>query len=532
MSDEPALQPPASTGVGGQVRRIAAGAAILSLGNVASRLLGLARESVIASLFGLTGLTSAFTTASRVTTQTYDLLISGAISSALVPTFSEYAAAGRWDELWRVASTVLTLVVVLLVLATGALMALAPYLVDLLGPEPTHQLFPLTVQLTILALPSVVFLGVAGVLSALLYARQRFALPAFATATFNAGVIVAAVALGPTPLGIASLSLGLVLGALCQMGLQLLGLREFRYRPRLDLGHPAVRAILRLYLPVAAGLVVSTAGVVIDTALAWRAGEESLAAMRFATNLVQLPLGLVAVATSLAALPALSRVRGADYGATLQATVRMVLLLMVPATVALVALRHPVVQVLFERGAFDAAGTARAALVFLAYSPQIPFAALDQLLIVAFYARKDTRTPVLVGVVTVGLYLLVALLLVDAWGAAGLALANAVQNSAHAVVLFALLRRAVPSLGRGLPAYVGALAVAAALMGGVLVGASHLVPVHAAGSLAERVGLLALLGGCGGAVYLAALRLLHVPEATALLRLARRGPVSGARRAP
>ncbi len=172
------------------MRRLAGAAAIISLGNVASRLLGLAREMVIYGLFGATGATSAFGTAARLATLTYDLLISGAISAALVPVFTDYADAPDRRVFARVVCVVLNLLLLALAVVLLALGAAAPWLVRLLGADPAY--FALTVTLTRWALVSVFFLGLAGVLTAALYARRNFKWAAFATAAYNAGIIATA----------------------------------------------------------------------------------------------------------------------------------------------------------------------------------------------------------------------------------------------------------------------------------------------------------------------------------------------------
>src|SRR5581483_11378205 len=226
---------------------IASAAAIIFLGNVTSRLLGLAREIVIAALFGNTGATSAYRTAARLATVAYDLLISGAISAALVPVFTDYARTGDSRALARVVSVILNLLLVLMVAA--------PAVVALLGADAAY--FDLTVTLTRWALLSVLLLGVAGVLTAALYAQRDFKWPAFATAAYNAGIIAAAWALtrpygdDRPPESIVALAIGLVLGAFLQAAIQLPGLRGLRYEAVLDWHHPGARLALRLYATVA-----------------------------------------------------------------------------------------------------------------------------------------------------------------------------------------------------------------------------------------------------------------------------------------
>ncbi|HYU17787.1 MAG TPA: murein biosynthesis integral membrane protein MurJ [Chloroflexota bacterium] len=437
------------------MRSVAVAAAIIALGNVFSRLLGLLREGVMAALFGATGATDAFVAASAVPQMVYDLLVGGAISAALVPVFVD--AAEDDERLWRLVSAVLTLAALVLGVVALGLAVLAPLVVALLasgfGPQQQAEAVPMVRVM----LGAVVLQGIAGVLMAVLYARRQFAPPAFAAAVYNGGIILGAILLSQT-LGVYALVAGVVLGAAGQLALQLPWLGKLSYRPRLDLDSPEVRAILGLYGPVALGMVVTIVGIVIDRNLASRLAEGSLSVMNYATRLIQFPLGLVATATSFAVLPPLARhasglaqarllgtsieAEHRGYRETLLFGIRIVVLLMVPAMAILIVLREPLVQVLFERGRFGQLETGRTALVFLAYAPQLPFTALDQLLIVAFYARRDTRTPVLVGVGGVAIYLASALTLIGPLDVAGLALANAIQNSLHALALLVLLERA------------------------------------------------------------------------------------------
>jgi putative peptidoglycan lipid II flippase len=240
--------------------------------------------------------------------------------------------------------------------------------------------------------------------------------------------------------------------------------------------------------------------------------------------LIQFPLGLTASALSFATLPVLSRAAGAasdageaEYQRTLRASVRVALLLIVPAMVLLVLLRVPVVRLLFERGRFDEASTASTALAFLFYSPQLPFTAVDQLFIAAYYARKNTRTPVLVGVAGVFIYLAAALTFLGPlqMGMPGLALANAVQNSAHAVILAVLLERTGSRLfDRAQWSFISRVALAAAVCGAVTWGtASLLTQASTAWPRAVAdVATVAVAGTAGVTTYALALHVLHVPE--------------------
>ncbi len=334
---------------------LARSASVLAIGSLASRVLGLLREIVIAALFGATGQVSAFRVAAQVPTLLYDFLVGGMLSAALVPVLSDYARRSRRDFVQVVGALLSVFAIVL----TGLVIALevaAPGLALLLAGgfrDADPALLTLTTQLIRWLAPVVWFLSLAGVLMAVLYALQRFTFPAIATAVFNLGIVLAAPLLAPV-IGIFSLAVGLLFGSLAQLTLMAVDVRRagvpfalnFQWR------HPALRRILWLYLPIAAGLVVSLFQVGLDRRLASGTGAQSIAWMANATTLQQMPLGLISVAISLAALPRLSQFYAAGderaYRQTLGRGLRMVWMLILPAGVLLWLLGAPVTQLLFR----------------------------------------------------------------------------------------------------------------------------------------------------------------------------------------
>ena len=320
---------------------------LLSIGNIASRVLGLAREMVIARTFD-DALVSAFTIASQVPTLLYDFLIGGMLSAALVPILSEYAHRDR-AEFAKVVSLLLTIFGTLLLILTGLLYLAAPQVAWLLAggfnrTDPT--LLPLTTDLIRAITPAVWLFSMAGLLTAVLYALQRFTWPALATAFYNLGIVVAAPLLAGR-LGVKSLVVGILAGALAQFLLMAQDLYQvgFTLRPQWHWRHPALTRVLRLYLPIALGLVVMLFQVGLDRRLASGTDAASLAWMRYATTLQQLPLGLISVAISLAALPRLSQYFAAGqelaYRQTLGRGLRMVMILIIPAAIILWFLGEP-----------------------------------------------------------------------------------------------------------------------------------------------------------------------------------------------
>lgn len=497
----PALQDAA----GGLVRA----AGIIAVGNVLSRVVGLGRETLIADLFGASGYVSVFRVAATLIQTLYDFLIGGMVSAALVPVFSEYA--DRRAEFWRLVSAVLSVLAVLLALAVLLLEILAEPLFTLLGAGYSPELRAAGVQMIRLILPAIFFLGMAGVLTGILFSLKRFTLPAFTTAAFNAGIIAGALALTPV-FGIYSLILGVLIGSAAQVALQLSGLRGSALRLTLDLNHPALRHILRLYVPVIGGLSVMVVGVAIDRNLASHTGAQSLAWMQDATVIVQFPLGLVSTAISFAILPSLSRAIGADeFRRTLVFGLKLVWLLIIPAVVGLFLLAQPVVALLFEHGAFTGLDTAQTAHALELYLFGTPFAAIDMPLVFAFYARKNTLPPNLVAVVGLAIYVAVALALVEPFGFAGLVVANSAQLTGHALVMLLLTQWRLGGLqGHGFAGTVARI-VAAALIMGVVVRLAQLLVFDA--STPGKLASVIVPGALGLAVYWVALRALRVSEA-------------------
>lgn len=535
---------PGSSTVPESMVHIAGAASVIAMGNVASRVLGLVRETVIAYLFGATGLVSAFDVASRVPRMLFDLLIDGLVSSALVPMFSELAERDR-AELWRVASIMLSLTT--LVVSAGLLLIelFASQVAWLMSGGFDSDLLAYTAYLMRITSPAVVFFSLSGITTGLLYALKRFTLPAFAGAVFNASVVVVALVLtGLFGWGIESLAIGMLVGSAMQVMLQLPGLRGASLHFSLDWRHPDVRRILKLYAPVVLGLVVSQIGIVIDRNLASRTGEQSIAWMRYATTLVQFPLGLVSAATAMAILPTLSRLaspsgttqenappapdsRDAGLEAfmdTLTAGLKMVLVLILPAVIGLFVLSEPVVALVFQHGGFTSFDTQQTSLALRIYLLGTTFAAIDLPLVFAFYARKNTLTPALVGILGVGIYLTAALVpaAVRDLRMTDLVLANSIQLTAHAAVMLWLTHRLGPLSGRGLGRTALKAIAASLIMAGVTQMSAQWLIIHFPGETVLDEAMI--VGGAGLAAivtYSVAATLLRVEEIGILAALLR-----------
>ena len=515
-------------------RGVARAATYIAAGNVTSRALGLGREIVIADLFGATGLVSAFRAAQIIPTMLYDLLVGGMDSSALVPVFSELAERDR-SALWHLVSLVLSAAVVVMAVVVLIMELAAPQIAVLLVGGFDDALLAVTASLMRITTPAVLFLSLSGIITGLLYALKRIALPAFTAAIFNA-TIVAVALIGTSILdwGIEALAIGLLLGAFFQVVLQLPGLRDTRLRFVINLRHPGLRRIGKLYLPVILGLVISQVAIALDRNFASHTGAQSIAWMQYATTIIQFPLGLVAAAISLAILPILSRLAAAKTNAaatleefmnTLAMGLRLVLILIIPATIALFMLAEPIITLIFEHGGFTAYDTQQTVLALRLYLIGLTFAAVDQPLVFAFYARQNTLTPALVGLLGVGFYLAAALLptLFRPMQMADLVLANSIQLTGHALVMIWLINRVASLRGRGLgPTMLKALAASFAMA----IGLWAILPLlenwlPAAGLIAE-ITLVTISSVVGVGIYLLVLALLRTEELTLLSSILKR----------
>lgn len=505
----------------GEAGGIVRAAAVLAAGNVASRVLGLAREIVKANLFGTSPLLAAFQAAAYVPTSLFDLIIGGMVNSSLVPVFSDYADKEKRDELWQVLSMVLSAATLVLLAVVAVVELLAPQVAWLVGAVnfAAADLSAFSVTLIRLTTPAVLFLGIASILTGALYALKRFTAPAFIGAAFNGTIVIVALL---NPGEIRSLVWGLLLGSLLQVLLQLPALRDARLRWTLDFRHPAIRRIVRLYIPILAGLVVNQIAVMLSYNLAIRTGDQSLNYMNYATTLYQFPLGLVVTALSIATLPTLSRQANGDlnlFKQTLGDGLRLVLALILPATAGLFALAPYIIGLLFEHGRFTAADTAITALVLRVYLAGMPFAAADQMLVFASYARKDTWRPALVGFISILIYSLTALALLRPLGLLSLMVADAVKHVVHTLIMLWLLRRQLGGLA-GNPVLHSALKslIAAALTGGAAFGAAWLTDGTAAGAVGTILPVVA--GGLAGiTIYSICVFALNIKETRALPRL-------------
>jgi len=512
-----------------EVGELARSAGINAAGNIGSRVLGLAREALIAGTFGATAATSAWDAVSGIPKMVYELLVGGMLSAALVPVLSEYATPERKEELDRILSLLLSLGGIVLVVTVLLLELTAGPVTALLLPGLDPATRALGVRLTRLIVPAVLIYGMSGIIQAYHYARKRFIYPSMGAPAHNLGMILGVLLLADL-MGIRSLSVGVLLAAGIQLLVQLPGLRGTRLVPCLRFDHPVIGRILKLYAPVLLSIVVANVGILIDRRFASQTAQEAITWMAKATYLIQLPLGLVSMAISLAVLPSLSQIDAStdlhQFRVTLSQGLRLVLVLIIPAGVGLLALGRPIIELIYEHGAFGPQSTAQTLAALRIYLIGLPFSAIDLPLVFAFYAQKDTVTPVMVGIAAVGIYLLVGPLcaFVFGWGFLGLVLANAAQLAGHAWLMLIWFGKKYQGLrGYGVAKAAYKSAAASLALGAVAwltwVACDRFV---GGGGLVREVLMVGIPGAAGLAAFAVAARLARISEFEYLLAMARR----------
>jgi len=541
--------------------RLARSAGLISIATMASRLLGVAREAVLARVFGASADASmdAFNVAFRVPNLVRDLFAEGAMTAAFVPTFSRTLNRDGREAAWRLGNLVInTLVIVTAVLVVIGILFAEPItrllaatdftspLLRLLGfdaPAPAATGFAavegklaLTVQLTQIMMPFLTTIAVAVAMMGMLNSLNRFFVPALSPAMFNVATIVCAYALVPfmPSIGlapVAGIAIAAILGGLGQILVQWPSLRRegFRYRPVLDFADPGLREILRLMGPGTLGLAAVQINVVVNTSLAATQEQGAVSWLQYAFRLMYLPIGLFGVSIATAALPDLSRqATDADKSAmrsTISSGLRLMLMLNVPATIGLMVLARPIVELILEHGRFTSKDTVATAMALMFYAPGLLGYSAVKIASPSFYALRDSRTPVIISIASVTLNLVLNLVLVRVMGYRGLALGTAIAALFNAIALLVLLGRRIGGLdGTRVTIAMIKITIASAVMGAAALLTSYWLQSVLPGEqwyirMAQVFGAI----GAGIVVLLGSAKVLGISELmTALDRVRRR----------
>lgn len=437
------------------------------------------------------------------------------VRAAFVPTVMRTWRAAEQDG-WRLFSVVGTVLLIVLGIATIAGILVAPSLVSLMAPGFSGEQRALTIRLTRLVMPALLLLGLSTLTMSTLHGQKRFSLPALGEASFRGGPLILLVAVG----GIQATTVGVVLGALGKLAIETMGLRKYLHQVRLslNLSLPPVRTVGRLAAPLLAGLFFSLfVGPLVENAFATTVGIGGVSALAYARKIVETLAAILPYTLGLVLLPfSAEMAAGRDEQAlarTLTGAVRGLTLIFLPATVGLLLLREPFVQLLFERGAFTTASTQLTAGALLFYAlALLPFS-LEVIVVQFHFARQDTLTPVIADVVTFALNVALIPLFMPAIGLGGIALAAAIAKAVKVLALLILFQRKVPTFRlASLAPFAGQMALASLAAAGALFALSHLVAEPETGGLVAQAAYLAGAAIAGGGTFLLVASLLGVNE--------------------
>jgi putative peptidoglycan lipid II flippase len=524
-----------------QSESVVRSAGVVSVAVLMSRITGLLRESVMARLFGAGLIYDAFMLGFRIPNLTRDLFAEGALSSAFVPTFTDYLANRGKEEAARLANLVATalILVVSVVCALGVIFA--PQLVHLLAPgyAEVPGKFELAVSMTRTMFPFLLLVALAAQAMGVLNACNKFGVPALASTFFNIGSVAFGVVLGIW-LGpalhlsrIEGMAIGVVLGGALQLIWQLPSLHRlgFRFRVAFNWKHPGLVRIFILMVPAILGNAAVQINVMVNTNFAStisdpvRGLDGPVSWLSYAFRFMQLPLGLFGVAMASATLPSISRSAAAgnmdEFRRTLSKSLGMVFLLTLPSSVGLAVLGKSIIGGIYQGGRFQLYDTQQTALALSCYAIGLAGYAALKVLNPAFYALGDARTPMLVslGSIVVNFAAAMTMVRLVGLGHAGLALSTSIVALFGFVLLFEILRRRIGGVyGRELASGIGKVLIASIVMAVAIWLSSHGIERWLGVSQLARLADLAVSIPLGLLVFYGACRFLRVDEIDMAIR--------------
>jgi putative peptidoglycan lipid II flippase len=507
--------------------RLARSAGLAGAATLTSRILGLVRDQVLATLFGAGNDMDAFLVAFRIPNLARDLFAEGAMSAAFVPAFSQQLTLGGKADAFRLANNALNTLVVLTAASVAlGLMFAGPLVTAYAGDyAAVPGKLALTIRLTRVMLPFLTLVTVAALLMGMLNSLDHYFVPALAPAVFNVATILCVLALAPVMASVAqpaimAAAIGALVGGIGLVALQCQPLwREgFRYRPVLDLRDRRLQRVLLLMGPGTLGLAATQVNLFVNTLLATSQGTGAVSWLTYAFRVMYLPIGLFGISIATAVLPVAARSAALNDVKAVRETVSrgmtLMLMLNIPATFGLLALATPIVRLLFERGRFLPSDTASTAAALQFYAIGLVGYSATRIASPVFYALGRSRVPVAVSTASVAINVVAAVLLIRAVGFRGLALATSLAALVNGGALLMLLRKHLQGLdGRRLASATVKVFAASIVMAGVAAEVERSFSVMApdARVMLQATHLAAAIGA-GMAALMAMAKLLRIAE--------------------
>lgn len=479
---------------------------LLTIGAIFSKIFGFIREVATAAYFGASYLVDAYLVASIIPRLLFGV-VSEAITTTIIPLITEYKMKFGQKSVTELINSITTFLVIVSVLIIFIGEFFAHYLVHFVAPGFEAETLDITIKLTKVMLPMIIFLGLAGLTSGILQSQKRFLFPSFAGVPSNVIIVLFLLILAKY-WGVMALAVGTVVGVIAQWLFLSFDTRnlEFRFKPQLKLKHPGLKKMGTLIIPVIIGKGAADINLLVDRILASGLVEGSIAALNYSTRIYLLIDSILALSLAKAIFPELSELvvlnKMDEYKEALKKSLIGLLILVIPFAVGLIVLKEPIIRLIYERGAFDANATALTAFALVFYTLGLPALSLRNIVLRAFYALQDTRTPMIIGVLTVVINIILNLILIKYLEIGGLALATSIATTIGFLLLIWYLRNKIGSIGGKTMIVSGTkIMIASMIMGFVVyflqIYLSNLVVLNG------RIQDLIVLLGCGaiGAIF-------------------------------
>lgn len=507
-------------------QNIARAAGTVMIAILFGQIAGLVRGVLVAQTFDASQLDSFFA-ANRVSETLFVLIAGGALGSAFIPTFAGLLVKNQKDEAWKLASSIANILILILTSLAILIAIFAPQIVRFAlapGLATDPQLFSLTVTLLRIQLISTVLFGLGGLIVGILNAHQIFLVPALTPALYQLGIIFGTIFLAPS-MGIYGLAWGVVIGAVLYLGVQIPSLIKVISKQQLritnyellNLSDSNFKQVILLMGPRLLGVAIVQLNFWVNTRLASEMQSGSVAGLYYSFTLMLMAQAVIAQSVAIAAMPTFSAQHALGQQdamrSSLASSLRGIILLALPASVGLILLREPIISLLYQRGEFDATSVQLVAWALLWYAAGLVGHSIMEVLTRAFYAQQDTKTPVTIGVIAMGLNVVFSIWF-SKWFEAngllplgGLAFANSLATALEAIALFVVMRKRLNGI-EGNHILRGAIP---ALIGASIMGLS----IFALLTYAKTLNLLLLVTigiTLGAVIYFGILFILRVPE--------------------
>jgi putative peptidoglycan lipid II flippase len=528
----PGEEPGANPAPGRQAGRIARSTAFFSVATAASRIAGLVREVVAASYYGVNGPMSAFTIAFQVPNLVRALFADAALQPAFVPIFTEQLERKNYREAFRLASTLLLLVTLVLGAITALFVLTASFVMPLFAPGFSGELLDLTITLSQVLFPILILLGISGVVVGILNSYDRFGAFAISPLFWNLTIIAVVVLLAPAFHGqnrIYAYAIGILLGTLVQLLIPTFDLRNtpFKFEWSFEWRNPDVRRVLLLMLPVTISLGLINFNMLINSLFGSLVSEQSPAAIDKAFRIYQLPQGIFSVAIATVLFPTLARFASRGEMENLRATMangmRQILFVLVPAAAAVLVLSTPMIRLVYQRGEFTPEQTALVATALFWFAFSLPTNGLYLLQTRTFFSLQ--RPWMATGLAGFDLVVsaLGALLLYKPFGTGGIVAGTGIGTIVAVIAQAFVLRHEFGGLElRRLTQTTIKITIAAAALAAVSFGVWDVLDNALGRGLFGQIVSLGAGLGLGGLTYLAAAKLMRIAELEQITRLLRR----------